>query len=171
MHPTQLGRAHKLHQSRIATYSLHHLTSKTIIYATIEHSLIFLSHVTQRLHAQHITSPHLTSPTQTPTSHKCQSPPSTSPPHRRRPANTYGAPSLTQNEAARHGATSTDTKGVHHYARVVPVSVFFSNRHHDPLNLHGCDRTIFSQGAKSILAWFAIGRVGVGGGVYRSGDG
>jgi hypothetical protein len=104
MHPTQSGRAHKPHQSRIATYSLHHPTSKIIIYATIEHSLIFLSHVTQRLHAQHITSPHLTSPTQTPTSHKCQSPPSTSPPHRRRPANTYGAPSLTQSEAARHGA-------------------------------------------------------------------
>jgi hypothetical protein len=165
MHPTQSGRAHKLHQSRITTYSLHHSTSKIIIYATIEHSLILLSHVTQRLHAQHITSP-----TQIPTSHKCQSPPSTSPPHRRRPANTYGAPNLTQNEAARHGAARLTQRGSTAMQGWCPFR-FFSNRHHDPLNLHGCDRTIFSQGAKSILAWFAIGRVGVGGGVYRSGDG
>jgi hypothetical protein len=106
MHPIQSGRAHKLHQSRIATYSLHHPTSEIIVYATIEHSLNLLSHSTQRFHAQRITST-----TQTPTSHKCQSPPSTSPPHRRRPANTYGAPSLTQNEAARHGAARLTQRG------------------------------------------------------------
>lgn len=59
-------------------------------------------------------------------------------------------------------ANKTDTKGSHRYARVVPVSVFRTGIMTRLIRMDAT-RTIFSQGTKSILAWFAIGRVGVGG--------